>query len=372
LKRVVFCHNTAQYIFMHYQELAKSVVDAQCELICVVPKDDYCNELEKLGAKVVDWSLSQHGQNPIREIESILKLNRILAKLNPDLILSFSIKPNLYISLLNSISNRYKQFCMITGLGYVFIGTGFGKSLFRRLIVLLYRAGFRNVTGVFFQNDEDERVFQLERIVRQNQSRVIPGTGIDLTWIKPEVSIGSKMPLKFLYVGRLLIDKGVRELVNAARALKGEAVSFSLLGPIDSNPQGLSKDWIDQLEKEGLVKYLGIEEDVRPVLQQHDIFVLPSYREGLSRSIMEAMAAGMPVITTDVPGCRDLVEDGVEGFVVPPKDSDAICIAALKFIKNPELIASMGESSRRRVERDFDVHKVNKLVLSRMGITSAS
>ena len=368
--KLVFCHNTSQYLFMHYADLITTAVNVGYHVICVAPQDGFSEKLRGLGAIHQDWKVNQHGMNPLAEVISILQLRKVLKHIAPDMILSFSIKPNLYIALVNKWKQKYQQFCMVTGLGYVFIGNSLSRKLFRQAMIRLYRFALSSVKGVFFQNPADRDMFCQLGILDTHRSTVIPGTGISTDWITPDRKQRTG-PLKILFIGRLLRDKGVVELVEAARALRSEPVRICLLGPFDTNPGGLSPETLRAATDKKEVEYLGETQDVRPYLHEHHVFILPSYREGMSRSILEAMAAGLPIIASDVPGCRDLVKHRVNGLLVPPRDGKAIAEAIRFFIDNPGQIDSMGRASRCRVEEEFDVVKVNLTIFSTMELSVA-
>ena len=365
---MVFCHNTAQYLFLHYRELIQAAIGAGCTVVCVCPADKYVNRLKSLGAFHVDWYLSQHGMNPAAELVSIMRLRRILRSQGAEKVLSFSIKPNLYIALLNLFSVRYRQFCMITGLGYAFIGGSSWRNLVRALLTRAYRVLFRGIDCAIFQNPLDRDFFVANSMVEEAKTLVIPGSGIDTSYFCEKQWSEAPHPVRFLFVGRLLADKGLGELIDAADRLHGGNCVVDILGPRDENPGALDEERLKNALDGDIIRYHGETEDVRPWLRQADVFVLPSYREGLSRSILEAMSTGLPVITTDVPGCRDLVTEGENGTLVPPRNADALYRAMKSYMDDPEKIRNYGRASRERVEREFQVETVNKLILARLEI----
>ena len=368
MSTIVLCHNTTQYLYLHYRDLIRSLVASGVHVVCVTPKDIFVDKITRLGAVHVHWRLSQHSVNPISEVRSILGLGTLLRQLQPARVMSFSIKPNLYAAFLNVFRRRYRQFCMVTGLGYVFIGEGHFKKLFRTVIDMIYRVGFSSVDKVIFQNCSDRELFVSRRIVKSEKAVLIPGTGIDLHYFSSKSDYEKSSVIRFLFVGRLLRDKGLRELMQAASALSSQNVEVAILGAYDDNPGGLDIKEIEDAVNLGTITYLGVTEDVRPQLLASDVFVLPSYREGLSRSILEAMATGLPVITTDVPGCRDLVENGVNGMLVPPRDWQALAEAMRRFVEQPALVEQFGRASRRITEESFDVVYVNKMLFQYMGL----
>jgi glycosyltransferase involved in cell wall biosynthesis len=254
-------------------------------------------------------------------------------------------------------------------LGYAFTGEASGKrGLLRRLIQRLYRFGLSKSRKVFFQNPDDEALFrQLGLLPADIPSCVVNGSGVDVA----DYAL-APLPEKpsFLLIARLLGDKGVREYAQAARKVKAQYPDavFQLVGWIDDNPDAISQQELDEWVNTGTVEFLGKLADVRPAVADCNVYVLPSYREGTPRTVLEAMAMGRPVITTDAPGCRETVTDGDNGFLVPVKAVDELAAAMVKFLENPELVAGMGERSRLVAEQKYDVHRVNEFMLGEMGI----
>jgi glycosyltransferase involved in cell wall biosynthesis len=231
----------------------------------------------------------------------------------------------------------------------------------------LYRNAARYNKRLIFQNPDDLTMFQELNIVREGyKTTIVNGSGVD---IEKFASTGNLLqPLSFLLIGRLIWDKGIGEFVEAARLLKKRypQVRFRILGPLDGNPSAITPDHIRKWQEEQLIEYLGQTEDVRPYLEETSVYVLPSYREGTPRSVLEAMAMGRPIITTDAPGCRETVIDGVNGYLVPVKDANKLASAMEKFIVNPELILVMGIKSRQLAIEKYDVHKVTHSMLQAM------
>jgi glycosyltransferase involved in cell wall biosynthesis len=301
---------------------------------------------------------------------ALFALRRMLRRLQPDVTLGYAAKPVIYGTLAAWMARVPHRFAMIEGLGYVFIdrpGETAGKRLLRRLVKGLYRIALRRAQRVFFLNDDDIADFTAMGLVGPEKIIKLGGIGVDLEQWRPAPPVTD--PLTFIFVGRLLRDKGVHEFIAAARAIKRSAAQtrFLVIGGIDANPQSVSRREVESWVAEGLVEWPG-HVPAQPWLARSSVFVLPSYREGVPRSTQEAMAAGRPVITTDVPGCRDTVIDGRNGFLVPARDADALAGAMRRFIAEPELIASMGAESRALAEKWFDVRKVNAAIITAMGM----
>jgi glycosyltransferase involved in cell wall biosynthesis len=257
---------------------------------------------------------------------------------------------------------------LVTGLGYFF--TDRRGDLISKVTEALYRLALKKVTTVIFQNIDDEMVLRDTGIIDgETRSLVVNGSGVDLREYSPE-PLPANSP-RFLMIARLLGNKGVREYVEAASRVKRRhpGVCFSLAGWIDEGPDSVSNAELTVWVQRGDIDYLGPLKDVRPAIINASTYVLPSYREGTPRTVLEAMAMGRPIITTDAPGCRETVIDGENGFLVPVKSVDALVDAMQKFIDDPELAIHMGKRSRMLAEQKYDVHKVNAIMLREMGIT---
>jgi glycosyltransferase involved in cell wall biosynthesis len=323
-----------------------------------------------LGAAPVDISLERTGLHPARDLADMVRLAGTLRRLRPDLVFGYFIKPVIYGTLAARLAGIQRRYALVAGLGYVFTPDGSRDSAKRQILrsvaSTLYRVAFRLCDRVFLQNSDDLEVLCSRGLLPRDKAVLISGSGVDLARFQPAQSIVS--PVTFVLVARLLREKGIVEYVDAARRIKESEsdVRFLLLGDVDSNPGGLKREDVERWVAEGVIEWPGQVPDVRTWLAQSSVFVLPSYREGKPRSTQEAMAMALPVITTDAPGCRDTVEEGINGFKVPVRDARALEAAMRRFIDAPELIAQMGQASRVLAERLFDVHRINDAMLDAM------
>ena len=327
------------------------------------------HQLEALGCHVNDVPLKRTGMNPLTDIATVFYLWRIMRRIKPDFSIGYTIKPVIYGNIAAWLAGVPRRFALITGLGYAFQGEGGQRSWLKRIVQGLYRMALGKADKVFFQNPDDEALFQTLDIVKSEHSKtvVVNGSGID-------VGRFTVAPLpqatQFLLIARLLGDKGVREYVDAASIVRGRypEVRFWLVGWIDDNPDAIGEDELQRWIKTGDVEFYGRLDDVKPAIFGCSVYVLPSYREGTPRTVLEAMAMGRPVITTDAPGCRETVVDGDNGFLVPVKAVDELAAAMLQFVEHPELVARMGARSRQIAEEKYDVDKVNEHMLREMGV----
>ncbi|MDG2088423.1 MAG: glycosyltransferase family 4 protein [Arenicellaceae bacterium] len=353
---LVISHNTSQYLFLHYQGLVRELVRQYKKVICLTPVDGWEHELKQLGIQHIALNMQQHGLNVLREIGAILQYRDVYKINNADVVFNFSIKPILYGAIAAKLLGIKHRVAMVTGLGYLFIGSSLLAKLVRIALMPLYRKLYGLGDVMFFQNRDDQQVFESLGIGRLANKEVISGTGVDTAYFnqKPIPPVGIEGPI-FLYVGRMLRDKGLWELVEAVRLLKSRGKQFKcqLLGPVDSSPASIQSDELGRLEDQQLVEYLGETRDVRPYIERSHIFVLPSYREGLPRAALEAMSMGRGVITTDVPGCKEVVKDN--GLLVPAREAEALASAMGKVIDKPSLIQQYGERSRELVKQEYEL-----------------
>lgn len=355
--------------------LVKALCYAGLDVHAVAPDllsdDQTRRQLESWGVVTHDIAMQRTGTNPLSDLGALHSLYRLYREIQPDAVLGYTIKPVIYGTLAAWLAKVPKRYALITGLGYAFTGEARGKrGLIQRMVRGLYRQSLKRSDLVFFQNPDDEALFrQLGLLSQDAPSQIVNGSGIDTArFIQSPLPKGAP---SFLLIARLLGDKGVREYVAAAakvREMYPDAV-FRLVGFIDENPDSITQAELDQWIAEGHIEYLGALEDVRPAIAGASVYVLPSYREGTPRTVLEAMSMGRPIITTDAPGCRETVVEGDNGYLVPVTSVDALVDAMQRFIDQPELIARMGQSSRAIAEEKYDVHKVNAVMLEAMGIT---
>lgn len=326
--------------------------------------------VQQVGASAREINLARTGINPFADIRAVIEIYNILRELRPDLTLSYSAKPVIYGTVAAWLARVPHRFAMIEGLGYVFIDRakhGLAKVVLRRIVKWMYRLALARANKVFFLNQDDISDFVQMNLIDRNKALLLGGIGVDLNEWSPAPPVSR--PVTFTLVARLLRDKGVIEFVEAARVIKTQNpdTRFFLVGGLDSNPESISASDVQDWVSEGVIEWAGHTE-VAPYLKISSVFVLPSYREGLPRSTQEAMAMARAVITTDAPGCRETVIDGLNGFLVPVQDAAALAKAMQRFIDNPHLIVEMGTQSRRLAEERFDVHDANRRVIEALDL----
>ena len=325
-----------------------------------------------LGAVPVDVSLDRTGMRPMRDLTDMVRLARTFRQLGPDAVFGYFVKPVTFGMIAATLAGVRHRFAMVEGLGYIFTPGSerdtFKRRMLRAVASMLYWSAFKLCHVAFVLNEDDRRFFIESGIAPPGRIELLAGAGVDFDRLFPAPAVTA--PVSFLLMARLLREKGIGEFVEAARRLRGAYPNarFILLGGWDKNPGGFTLEEVRAWTDEGLVEWLGHQSDVRPVIAQSSVFVLPSYREGKPRSTQEAMAMARPVITTDAPGCRDTVVEGVNGFMVAPRDAVALADAMKRFLDQPSLIAPMGAASRILAEERFDVRRINAHMFRAMGI----
>lgn len=368
--KVILVSNQARSMAVFWRVLIEAMRERGMEVVCCVPAGDPVSEaaLGQMGGRVVNYQLDRKGINPLRDYKTFRELRAIFASEKPDLLFATTIKPVIYGCMAAARSGVANIFPTITGLGYVFESDSLFKKLINRIARFLYRKSLKYAKGVFFQNTDDISLFRDQEILDQDSPVLLAaGTGVDTSHFE-QAPLPPATPVVFLLVARLLEAKGIADYVAAARILRQKypEARFQLLGPPESGAGSLPLAQVERWQAEGLIEYLGQTADVRPRLAAAHVVVLPSWREGLPTSLMEAMSVGRPLVATDVPGCRSVVEEGENGFLVPAHDPAALASAMERFIVNPGLIAIMGGKSRRQAVERFDAHRVAEGILNDM------
>ena len=350
--RIIIWSNTAWSLYNFRRSLILALIADGYEVVVVAPSDAYAERLPALGCRYIPLSMDNKGTSPLRDLGLLLRIWQLLRRERPDAYLGYTIKPNIYGALAARLLG-IPTLCNVTGLGAAFIR----DTWVTRLVKLLYRLAFGRAR-VVFENHADRDVFVGARMVREDLTVVMPTTGVDLAYFSPTQPRPADGELHFLLIARILWDKGVGEFVEAARQTRRThpEARFQLLGFLDvPNPAAINRSVVEGWVAEGVIEYLGVTEDVRPHIAAADCIVLPSYREGLSRSLIEAAAMGKPLIATDVPGCREVVDHGVNGFLVAPRDAVPLAEALATFCNlTPTRRTQMGTLSREKTTSQFD------------------
>lgn len=361
-------------------ELLKSIADKGYEIHVLAPNIEMYNEdlirLTDLGYFVHSVPMQRTGTNPIADAKTLLAAYNIIRVIKPDFILSYTIKPVIYGTLAAWIAKVPRRFALLPGLGYAFQknGEASNSNIIQKTVHKLYQKALVKASKVFFQNPDDLKLFiDLKLLNPIVPTVVVNGSGVDISDFDVLPFIydqeGNAKP-SFLLIARLLKDKGIIEYIEAARKVKEKypLAEFNLVGWIDENPAAIEQQELDSWIEEGIINYWGQLDDVRPAIAACSVYVLPSYREGTPRTVLEAMSMGRAVITTDAPGCRETVINNYNGYLVPIKNVDELANAMCQFIENPKLYERMGKASRRMALDKYDVKKINNHMISEMGL----
>lgn len=357
--------------------LLTAMVEAGHEIIACAPDENpqVLDWLAKKGIGFRTMRMARAGMNPFADAATLWDMVSLMRRERPDVVLAYTQKPIIYGGLAARLVGGIRYFAMCSGLGHAFSGDGGLRSrILKKIVSLLYRGAVAKASGVFVFNRDDTDEMRDNGILKPDQTAIqVPGSGIDLSRFRHQPLPPG--PPKFLMIARLLRDKGPGEFAAAAAIVrkKSPEARFLLLGPFDANPSNISQNELDRWQSDGLIEYLGSTADVQPFLADCTVFVLPTYyREGLPRTILEAMATGRAIITTDTPGCRETVTKDTNGLLVPPRDAPALAAAMEKLAEDPALCERYGAASRNIAEEYFDVHRVNAILLGNMGLDRPS
>lgn len=351
--KVVIAVNSAWNILNFRAGLVKSLLEEGYEVVAVAPSDEYADRVRDLGCKFVPLSIDTQGTNPIKDAMLWWRYRRLLKIIRPDAFLGFTVKPNIFGGLAAS-SLGIPVINNITGLG-----AAFNKNNWLRVLVrVLYRVALSGSVRVFFQNKDDLNAFVEERLVKATVVDVLPGSGVDLIKFRPMTQRTNNDHTVFLLMARMMWDKGIGEYVQAAAAVKASHpnTEFALLGALDlQNHTAINREQINVWVGQGLISYWGEVDDVREALKKADIVVLPSYREGTPRALLEGAAMAKPIVTTNAVGCRDVIDDGLNGYVCEVENAQDLARAMSRMLDlSPAARLAMGQQARLKMERVYD------------------
>lgn len=354
---VLLSANTSWYLYNFRRPLLIALLARGYRVHALAPDDAYAAKLRDLGIEHIPVRITRSGLNPFADIALLARFLSIYRHYKPDIVQHFTVKPVVYGTLAAHLSGIKRIYNMVPGMGYVFTGAGFKKVWVQRVVRRLYKTTMNLSHHVFFQNHEDRNYFLRHGLIDEGRTSIVCGTGVDTQKFLPSPR-QRRATITFVMAARMLWDKGAGEYVAAARELKQrhKNVRFWLLGPVDlENPKGIKPEQLKTWNNEGAVEYFGMTDNIRAYLSRADVIVLPSYyREGIPLSLLEGAAMALPIITTDTPGCREVVREGENGILIPTKDPVALAAAMEQFIVKPALVSRMGRRSRELAEREFD------------------
>ena len=360
MKKILIVSNTGWYLFNFRMELIKALVKTY-EVILVFPVDEFTETFQNLGCKVRNWKLKRNSINPIREFFSLFNLITIFREIKPNISHNFTIKACLYGTISGRLSGVSTNLNSITGLGHVFLAKKINSFIYKLILISIYRKVF-NIKNSFliFQNNEDRKFFLDLKIISRNKAFLIRGSGVDINHYKRVnklEKIDLNKTIKILFPARIIKEKGILELTKACQNIRDENIDLQLYIPSDLkffNRSALNKEEIINLKKRDWINFLGFIQDIRPLFEKVHMVILPSWREGLSMSLLEASSMECPIITTDVPGCNDIVKHGESGLLVPAIDPLSIELSIKLLMSNPSLLTKFGKNARENTIKKFN------------------
>ena len=348
--------------------LIRDIIARGHEVVVIGPDRDNLDKIQALGVKFVEIPMRKNGMNPLADIQYAKKLYKLFKVEQPDVTFGYTVKPVIYGAIAAKLAGVKHKVSMVTGLGYVFTSNSLKAKLLRVIVSLLYRIGFLCADTVVFQNNDDQNQLLRAGLLKAEKCETVNGSGVDM-----DIFQKADFPVQttFFMLSRLLKSKGVAEYLAACEKVKQQYpdVHFALLGKYEYEMQdAVEQETVERLIREGIIDRYEETNDVRPYYKACSVYVLPSYREGTPRTVLEAMAMGRPIITTDAPGCRETVIDGENGFLVPVKDVDTLAEKMVYFIEHPKAIFEMGQNSIEYCKDKFEVIKVNKDMRKYLGV----
>lgn len=351
-KEVLILVNHEIVIYNFRKELILSLLEKDYTVYISSPNGEKIKELESLGCIHIETAIDRRGVNPIKDLSLLMHYQRIFKEINPDIILSYTIKPNIYGGLIARLFG-IPFMATITGLGSALLKEG----ILQKIIISLYKVSFRKVQRVFFQNSENLDFFMEHQILSREKTKLVAGSGVNLEEFSYQSYPGTEGGINFVYIGRIMEEKGVIELFEAARYFKKKEanVHFHVLGFLEDD----LKEKLQKLVEEHIIIYHGQQSDIRPFLKQAHAIIHPSYHEGLSNVLLEAAASGRPILASDIPGCRETFEEGVTGLSFEAKSRESLIKTINQFIALPNSKKKrMGLRGRQKIEEDFDRQSV--------------
>lgn len=368
MKIAVLSSHTSS-LFWFRMDMMKEFIKNGCEVIALGPEPEaeWKNKFKENNIDYRQLYVERNGINPLKDLKTYIELHKFMRKERPNKIFAYQAKTVVYGSIAAKLNGITEIYPMIAGLGSIFRGGGIKNKAIKIIMKSEYWLACKCSKKIFFQNNDDKKEFIRHGLINEDKSVVVNGSGVNLDKFRP-----TELPKSptLLFIGRLIKDKGIIEYLEACRELKEKYsdIRCLLVGPYDSNPSALKPDELKVYIDNGIIEYFGEQKDVRPYISQCSIFVLPSYHEGTPKTVLEAMAMGRPIITTNTTGCKETVIHGKNGYLVEVKDVKGLIEEIEHLISNPEKSKEMGTNSLKIVKEKFDVRIVNRVIMTTMKI----
>lgn len=366
-KKIVMIGNTSWSMFQFRADLMRKFINTGNKVVVIAPKDEWSCSIQNLGIEFIELTVDRKGINPFKDVAYTFKLTQILLHVKADIVLSYTVKPVLYGTLAAWICRVPQRIAINTGLGYAFTH----NNSVTKFIKILYSILLKFSTEVWFLNSDDLKSFVAQNLVGKHKTFLLPGEGVNIEHYVPIPVAQENKKTTFALIARMLWDKGIGLYVTVAEEIKKihPNVIFLLIGPIDDgNPQGIPSSTLQRWNADGNIHYLGSIKDVRNILKDIDCLIHPTYyKEGLPRILIESNAMGIPCITTEVPGCRDVILNGINGFLVPPQDKEKLKEAIIKFMElHISIRKDISALARDRVVKHFSSERINSIYIERL------
>lgn len=351
MKKIVILSNHHAYTYNFRKEIIQELLDEGYQIFLVLPYGEKVEMLKEMGCKFIDLPLDRRGINPITDMKLLVNYYQIIKRINPDAVLSYTVKPNIYGGIVCRLQN-IPFFPNVTGLGSAVES----KSYLQKVLIQMYKFAFKKASCIFFQNEENQKFFQQYRIVK-GKYKLIPGSGVNLEKFKFSSYPEQSSYIKILFIGRIMKDKGIEELIEAAKIIKSKRknVLFDAVGFYEKAYATKAK----KLNESKIIRFHGVQDDVQKFIKESNVVILPSYHEGMANVLLEASSIGRPIIASSIPGCKETFDEGVTGFGIKPKNVESIVKVINKFIDlSYEKKKMMGISARKKMETKFDRKEV--------------
>lgn len=371
MKKLILVSPKNRTVYNFRGDLIRQFQSEGYEVVVTGPNRDDIDKVTALGVRFVEVPMAKNGTNPFSDLSYRKRLKQLFLNERPDVVLSYTIKPVIYGSWAAASAGVSNINAMVTGVGYTFLAKTLKAKLLRRIVFFLYRRGLKRAHHVIFQNKDDLSLFTCHNLVQKEKCSVVNGSGVNMSHFTPQPFPKHSGSLRFFMLSRLLKSKGVTEYLQAAEIVKKKYpdVHFSLLGRYETQMQdAVPSDYVKRFIDEGIIEKYEETTDVRPYYASSDVYVLPSYGEGTPRTVLEAMATGRPILTTDANGCRETVIDGENGFLVPVGDAKALAEKMCWLVEHPEFVRTMGQRSLDVCREKYAVDKVNHRLFEIMEI----
>ncbi|GED49149.1 glycosyltransferase family 4 protein [Carnobacterium maltaromaticum] len=367
--KIIILSSHTDSLFWFRMDMMQEMIKKGCEVIAVgnEPELEWSNKFQEKGIKYRCIKVNRNGLNPFSDFKTIISIKHVLSEEKPNKIFIYQAKTIVYGSIAAKLVNINEVYLLFAGLGSVFRGTGFKNRILKKIMKIQYKISCKISKNVFFQNEDDEKTFIENKLVNKRKIVRINGSGVNLEKFKIQKFHGDPI---CLFIGRLIKDKGIVEYLEAARKVREQIPNskFLLVGPFDTNPSALSWEELNKFIVDGTIEYYGEKNDVRPYVEKSSIFVLPSYHEGTPKSVLEAMAMGKAIITTDTPGCKETVNNGENGYLVKMKNVEELTEKIIYLLNNKDVLETMSINSFKICKDKFDVEKVNNVILKTMNL----